>query len=612
MPDEGLPYGRGPDGRPQWVVDAAEVPEAILLARVALGDGRVEEALALLDDRAMGQAQALLDGQPSRPGAMFLLGQMFVQLRRAQEAEACFERIIARQPHALVFYELGRLYRDAGLPSRATQCRRKAVALDPCCTEFRLGLALDLLREGWGDEGIVLLRQVVAEDPLNADARSKLLFYLHLVPGVTRQELFDEHRQWGRIHALPAKARPSPERDRSPDRRLRVGYVSADFRRHSVAYTFESLLEAHDPAEAEVYGYGHVAVPDEVTARVAGKFDHYRGIHGLADEAVADLIERDQIDILVGIASHTEGHRLGVLALKPSPIQVDLGSLGGTGLPQIDYRITDQWLDPPEVQPYYLEELVYVRDGAVCYRPPDFAPPVGPLPARLRGVVTFGSFNNGLKINPSVVTLWSEILRRVPDSRLLLKCAGGGDAEWTDRLREAFSRLRIDPRRIEICGRRSPAEHLRLYGQMDIALDPHPFNGCVSTLEALWMGVPVVTLAGDVFVSRMGATVLSCLGMEALVASHPDGYVAAAVTLAGNLETLERLRRSLRARMAGSPLCDGRRYARQIEAAYRRMWRRWCEGRVKDRRSRIRSQELKTRLSLAFGNQHSAWDYTKD
>jgi predicted O-linked N-acetylglucosamine transferase (SPINDLY family) len=347
-----------------------------------------------------------------------------------------------------------------------------------------------------------------------------------------------------------------------------------------VAYTFESLLDNHDRDQVEVYAYANVAHPDEVTGRLRSKFDAYRDIRGLDDRQAAALVAEDRIDILVAMAGHSDSHRLTIFALKPAPVQVDLGSIGTTGLPQIDYRITDERLDPPETQPFYLEELVYVPDGFVCYRPPDFAPPVDPLPARASGSVTFGSFNNSLKINPQVVALWSEVLRRTPGARLLLKCRGGGDTEWVDRLRRAFAGHHVDPLRIEACGWQSPQEHLRLYGQVDVCLDPFPFNGCVSTLEALWMGVPVVTLAQDVYVSRVGSTILGRLGMDALVTTSPDAYVAAAVNLAGSLDVLDRVRRHLRARMAASPLCDGHRYAQQIEAAYRRMWRRWCAGQI--------------------------------
>jgi protein O-GlcNAc transferase len=572
-----LPYGPGPDGKLHVMTDPASLPEAVVALRLTVEAGVPDVADRLLPS-ALGEALSRLDAEPPQPAPLFLLGLSYAQMGRPAEARTCFERILARCPHPLVFYELGRLHRETGFPSLATACRRKAVELDPRTAEFRLGLSLDLMREGRIEEGLSRLRAVVAEDPLNADAWSKLLFYLHFLPGVSRKDLFEEHRRWGWIHAPVQPVPWHGGRDRNSDRRLRIGYVSADFRRHSVAYTFEPLLDGHDRDQVEVYGYSNVACPDEVTERLRSKFDVYRDIRRLDDAAAADLIEEDQIDILVAMAGHSGDHRLTVFALKPAPVQVDLGSLCTTGLAQIDYRLTDDTLDPPETQPYYLEKRVPIPDGYVCYRPPDFALPVDPLPALSRPGVTFGSFNNSLKVNAAVVSLWAEVLRQTPGSRLLLKCTAGGDPEWIGRLHRGFGGLGIDPARIEVCGWKSPQEHLGLYGRMDVGLDPHPFNGCLSTLEALWMGVPVVTLTSDVVVSRVGATILARLGMEAVVAATPEAYVAAATRLAANLDVLARIRAGLRARMLASPLCDGRRYARQIEAAYRQMWRTWCEG----------------------------------
>ncbi len=563
------------------MTDPSSLPEAVVAVRLTVEAGVLDVAARLLPV-AMDEALALLDAEPSQPAALFLLGLSYAQMGRPGEARASFERILGRCPHPLVFYELGRLHRETGFLSLATPCRRKAVELDPQTLEFRLGLALDLMREGQIEEGLSLLRAVVNEDPLNADAWSKLLFYIHFLPGISRKELFEEHRRWGWIHA---PVRPLPchgDRNRDPDRRLRVGYVSADFRRHSTAYTFEPLLDGHDKEQVEVYGYANVARPDEVTERIESKLDVYRDIRRLDDRAAAALIEQDQIDILVAVAGHQGDHRLTLFALKPAPIQVEWGAQCTTGLPQIDYRLTDDIVDPPETQLYALERLVFIPDGYIGYRPPKFAPPVGALPARSRPGVTFGSFNNSLKLNAGVISLWAEVMRHTPGSRLLLKCAAGGDADWIGHLHRSFGGLGIDPARIEVCGWKSPEEHLRLYGQVDIGLDPYPFNGWLSTLEALWMGVPVVTLALEVAMSRGGATILTRLGMDALVTASPEAYVATATRLAANLDVLARIRSGLRARMLASPLCDSRRYARQVEAAYRQMWRTWCNGRGPD------------------------------
>jgi protein O-GlcNAc transferase len=587
MADDSLPYQKGPDGRLQYVADVAELPEAVVAARLTLEAGLVDVGRKLLTSGAMDKALALLEGRPPRPGPLFLLGLMYAQVGQALEARSCFERILAQHPHPLVFYELGRLHRETGFPSLATECRRKAVALDPQNTEFCLGLALDLIREGQACEGISLLKRAVAQDPLNADLHSKLLFHLHYVPGVGRQELFDEHRRWGRIHAPPDPAPRGHVRDLDPGRRLRIGYVSTDFRRHAAASTFEGLLDGRDPGAVEVHGYGDVAAPDEVTRRLTGKFDHYRDIHGLDDESVADLIEQDHIDLLVGIASHTEGHRLGIFVRKPTPIQVDYHSINTTGLSQMDYRFTDDLLDPPGSEAYCVETLVRVPQGLLCFIPPSDSPPVSSLPAQRHGSLTFGSFNKCAKINPFVLSLWAEVLVAVPGSHLVLKFAGAEDPGLQARLRGQLQERGVAPDRVRMIERRSFREHLGLFSEVDVLLDTFPFNGCMTTLEGLWMGVPTLTLAGEHFVSRMGLSILSNAGLGFFVASSTEGFVQKALALSQGLEALAQIRAALREQVAQGPLCDVRGHARSLEQAYRWMWRRWCDRQIQDQKSKL-------------------------
>jgi len=330
----------------------------------------------------------------------------------------------------------------------------------------------------------------------------------------------------------------------------------------------------------EVYGYGSVASPDEVTEKLKSKCDCYRNVYGTDDKALANLIEQDQIDILVEIGGHVGNNRLAAMAYKPAPIQIDYGGINTSGMEQMDYRLADELYAPPYFQGFSVEELVYLPGGLFCYKPPDFAPPVTTLPAERKGHVTFGSFNGSLKISRHVVSLWAQILKANENSRFLMKVGAGHDQHLSGYYCELFEQLGIERERVEIHNwRPSPVEHLQLYGEVDIALDTHPINGAMTTLEGLWMGVPIISLVGKHnSLARMGLSILSRMGMEFFAASTCDEYVAKATALAQDLPSLAKLRASMRQRMACSTLLDARAFSRDLENAYRKMWRRWCRS----------------------------------
>jgi predicted O-linked N-acetylglucosamine transferase (SPINDLY family) len=297
------------------------------------------------------------------------------------------------------------------------------------------------------------------------------------------------------------------------------------------------------------------------------------------DDQLAAQIREDGIDILVDLAGHTSGHRLGAFARKPAPLQVSwLGYPDTTGLSAIDYRLTDSIVDPPgAADGFSSERLVRLPDGFHCYTPSDAAPDVAPLPAEKNGFVTFGSFNNLSKVNRGVLDAWADVLGRISGSRLVLKSRWLHMPEVCERIRKLLEQRGVARDRIELVAKLpTSAEHLALYGDIDIALDTFPYNGATTTCEALWMGVPVVTLAGDRHAARLGASMLSRVGLEGLVADRPQDYVEAATRLATDLPALARLRADLRGRVAASPLCDGPGFTRQLEAAFRTMWREWC------------------------------------
>lgn len=574
------------DGLAEIKVPRGVLPDFLIRANELANRGCVDEAIELLNGQNVQMVLQRGKDDPRHADVMFMiLAVVYQKAEMPQEAVKWYEKILEHEPNPLALSELAGIYQSVGCRSQAVHCRKRAMDLEPENTYIRSHYAVDLIAMGEAQQGLDLLRGIVEDNPTNPLPHSMLLWRMHYLPDLDKRKLFAEHRRWAEMHASPSLAKTSHDNVPDPDRRLRVGYISADFRRHSVAYNFEAFLSGRSHDSIEVYGYANVSRGDEVTERFKREFDHYRNICGLTDDELVWLIERDKIDILVPLGGHTDGNRLLALARKPAPIQVDYGGINTSGMEQIDYRLTDVLLDPSESQEFYVEELVHLPGGLVCYTPPDFAPPVAPLPAERNGFTTYGSFNGSSKVNPYIVLLWAQVLLADADSRLLMKFAGGDDPALKERCWRLFEQSGISRDRVEICGWKRSVEHLRLYEKVDIALDTYPYNGCLTTLEGLWMGVPTISLIGDNYISRVGLSILSRIGLEFFAASTPDEYLRKAVALARSRDALAKIRVSLRQRMIGSELCDPKRLAREVEAAYRQMWRRWCrprEGRAAD------------------------------
>ena len=557
-----------------------DLPQSLIKANDAIAAGRIEEATRLVNDEAIDAVQELLEKDPSRTDVMFVLAAVLRQTKQTGKAKQWYEKILKEEPHPLVYNELAYISESMGSLSEALQYQRKAVKADPTKAELLANLARILIKTGKTQEGIDLFRKAVEKEPSNTAIHSNLLFYLHFLPSLHPQTLFEEHKRWGQMHAPANIAKKFHNNTPDPDRRLRVGYISPDFGIHPVTYFFEPLLDGHNHQEVELYGYGNVRIPSNVTERLKSKFDHYRNIFGVSDKAVVRLLEQDKIDILVELAGHTADNRLLVLAHKPAPIQVTyLGSPDTTGMQAIDYRLTDELAEPPQPQKFYTEELVFLPEGFLCYRPRDLTTPVTSLPALRKGYVTFGSFNSSCKIHPHIMTLWAEILKTNSDWRLLVKFGESNDQQMRENYFRRFEKLGIARQRVAIYGWRPADEHFQLYGQIDIALDTYPFNGFTTTCETLWMGVPIISLVGECHASRVGLSILSQAGLEFFAASTPNEYVAKARALAGKLQALEKIRASMRERMIRTGLCDPKRFAPQVETAYRKMWHRWCRCR---------------------------------
>jgi len=549
---------------------------------------------------------------PSDPEAWFALGSACVAGGRLSRAAQAFRRVLdLREDDAVAAYNLGRLETMRGRPGEAVQYYRRAIAADPGFYQAFNNLGNLCYRLGWLEQAehylatavrlhpqtamyhhnlgnvrrdllqietaVQCYREALRRDPAHREARSNLLFHLSYYVLCSPRELLDEHRAWDRVHGGPEKARTFEHRNvPAPGRRLRVGYVSANLREHPVAVFLEPVLRHHDPAQVTVYCYAAVAQPDAVTRRLRELVPHWRDVADLDEPALARRIHEDGIDILVDLAGHTADNRLVTFAHRPAPVQVTyLGYCATTGLAAMDYWITDEILHPAETAEEAVETIHRLPRCWLCYQPPHEAPAV--VPRAGEAALTFASFNDLAKLTPRVIRLWSRLLQALPESRLLLKTRQLRSEVFRRHVQTAFAGQGIEPGRLML----QPAsrDYLRAYGEVDIALDPFPRTGGATTADALWMGVPVVTLAGERFIERQGASMLHALGLEELVACDEEDYFHIALRLARDPARRAALRRGLRQRMAASPLCDGCGLARALEAAYRRMWQAWVARR---------------------------------
>jgi len=443
-------------------------------------------------------------------------------------------------------------------------------------------------------------RQALDLQPANAALLSDLILVMNLHPGCDARSLREEQARWNHLHVDPLRPAWRPHgNDPDPSRPLRIGYVSPDFRDHVVGRNVLPLLEQHDRERFQVLCYSAGGQTDAITGRFRALTATWRDAEGMSDEQLAQLVRDDGVDILVDLALHTTGNRLPVFARRPAPVQVSFaGYPASTGVEAIGHRISDHYLEGgakgisdfgfriSDVVPSRSlqsnikhqtsnmpPEQVCLIDSFWCYDPCGVEVAVNALPAQENGRITFGTLSYFCKINEPVLKLWARVLGKVKDSRLvLLGSAGSHRQQAMDILR----REGVEAHRVEFVEPRPRRTYLELYHRLDIVLDPFPYNGHTTSLDALWMGVPVITLAGRQSVSRAGYSQLSNLGLHELVAFSEDAYVEIAAQLAHDLPRLTALRATLRPRLQASPLMDAPRFARNIEAAYRTMWQQWC------------------------------------
>lgn len=548
--------------------DANHLPTLVLMAELAYGGNQFDKALAYL------RRAIAVNGRMF--GLHINIGRIYERLERLDEAVRSYRRAIALAPRAaLAHNNLGNTLSGQGNIDEAIASYRTAIEIDPAFDTAYRNLGGALAAIGQLEDALSCYRRALEIRPDFLKAHSSLLMTLTYGAIGSRDDYVRAHQAWRQ--ALAATQKPAPPAyaaDRRPDRRLRVGLVSPNLHTHPVAYFIESPWREFDRDEIELFAYADIQAPDAVTARLQKSAVTWRDIVGLADGDVARQIRSDRIDILVDLAGHTARNRLALFATKPAPIQAGyLGYSATTGLPEIDYLITDEIAHPANSPDWTAETLWRLPRCMLCYDPPADARLV-PRPAD--GPIVFGSFNALAKLGAATIALWSGVLRAVPDSQLLLKSHGLGATSQQQRLRALFAAHGIAAERIHFMARTaSLTQHLEAYGRIDIALDPTPYSGTTTTADALWMGVPVLTLAGTRMVERMSATMLTSLGLDDWIAGSEQDYVAKAAKFAADRESLAALRQGQRQKMADSPLCDSVGMARALEQAFRIMWQRY-------------------------------------
>jgi predicted O-linked N-acetylglucosamine transferase (SPINDLY family) len=539
------------------------------LGTVLAGRGELQEAIASLR-RSIELNDRLALAHNS-------LGAVLLDSGDATQAVVSFENAARLAPtFAPIHNNLGNALKRAGELDQAILAYEQALQHDP-----RLADAHNNLGEGLKDRGeltaaIKHYRLALEASPGHVAAHSNLLLCMHYASDAEANSLAEEHRNWNTQHARPIQRFDHPTPAHADDgRRLRIGYVSPDMRSHAVARFLLPLLSNHDHRRFEIFGYASVRFPDAMTQRLRDQTDTWRNIIGLTDEQAANLIRQDQIDILVDLAGHTADNRLLIFARKPAPIQVTyLGYPNTTGLEAMDYRLADVHADPPGTDALHCEKLIRLNPCAWCFEPPIDVP----LPVRESPPITFGCFNTFAKVTDPMLAQWAQILHAVPHSRLLLKSAGLASQKLRTELKTRFTNLGIDPDRVALHSAvPGYLAHMQMYGQIDIALDTFPYHGTTTTCEALWMAVPVITLAGQTHVSRVGVSLLTNVGLPELIAQTPEQYIAIAANLANDRSRLNQLHAELRQMMEKSPLRDAAAFARQVEASYLSMWNRRFE-----------------------------------
>ncbi|MRR53855.1 MAG: tetratricopeptide repeat protein [Deltaproteobacteria bacterium] len=528
---------------------------------------------------AVDNFQRALELSPDSPAMYNNLGNTLRDLGKRDAALEVFRTALQRDPENVeAMVNLGNGLKEAGRLEEAISTYERALLLRPELPEAHYNLGTAFQDQCRMAEAVACFRKTLELKPDHTVAHSNLLMNLQYDLALSPEELLRESCAWESRQLAGIAQLPPPDTPRDPERKLRVGYVSGDLRRHPVGYFIDGVLACHDRDLFEIFCYANQSFGDDLSDRLRHNSDHWQEIFGWSDTAVTEQIRKDTIDILIDLSGHTARNRLQVFGRKPAPVQATwAGYVGTTGLSAMDYLISDPRETPEGTDHWYREAVLRLPDCYVCYAPPEYAPSVAPLPARKNGFITFGCFNNLAKINRPVIDLWIRILQEIPSARLVLATKALGDPAVSARFRKIFADGGVAGR-VDFSGPVPHPELLARYGEIDLALDPFPYSGGLTTLEGLWMGVPALTLGGDRFASRHSLSHLTAAGLPEFIVTDKSAYLAKAVSLAHDLAHLENIRLGLRERMQSSPLCDAVRFTRNLEEAFRTMWRRWCEG----------------------------------
>ena len=526
----------------------------------------------------------MLRGVAKLPGASQLhynLGKVYSDLQRYPEAIAAYRRALQINPKNIEAQcNVGGMLEQSGEYSQAIAAYRKAIGINPSHPEAHNNLGLILRQLGKFEEAMESFKRAIQAQPAGLSFMQNLISTMNYMPHMECGEIFNAHQKFGQqleLASKPFAARPIGISETEHARRLRIGYVSPDFKQHAVAHFIEPVLANHQKDGFEIFCYSNNPIVDATTRHLQSLVPHWRDITGMTDQEAAQKIRDDGIDILVDLAGYTNLNRLMIFTLKPAPVQATwIGYPNTTGLSRMDYRITDTLSDPiGQTDSLHTEKLARLPDCFSCFAPPKESPEVGALPARNNGEIMFGSFNNLTKINDHVIATWARILVRMPGSRLTLKYKSLKTDSMQELVYAEFAKHGVTRDRLVFLSQTdSKMEHMSQYNCIDIGLDPFPYNGTTTTCDALWMGVPVITLAGRSHVGRVGVSQLTNIGLPELIGHNEDDYVDIAVALANDLPRLAALRSGLRERLRASPLMDAPRFTRNLEAAYREMFKR--------------------------------------
>lgn len=549
-----------------------DFPQAENNLGVCLRDsGRPEEAIVVY--------KKVLEKQPEAAEIWNNLSTTYRDLARIDDAKEAARKAIELNPDfGGAHFSLSAAYHSANELDLSIEHARRAVELEPENPGGLSSLGYKLIERGDVEEGLEYVRQSLAIFP-DPHVYSNALLAVNYLENYTPQQVCELHREWGQLQMqMIGESDFAFAGTRDQDRKLKIGYVSPDLRMHSVMTFAESFLAHHDKSEFEITCYSTAMRPDPKTLQARVYADRWREAVGWSDEELIRRIREDGIDILVELAGHTAGNSLSALARRGAPIQISgIGYPCTTGLPTMDYRITDAYCDPPETAvELNSEKLLYLDPSFWCYHALEEAPPVAELPADRNGHVTFATVNNFAKVMPQVQALWARLLAAIPGSRFIMQSAGTGSEHARVGIIRRFEEAGVSADRLDLRGHTSMYEFLKLFDEVDVVLDPFPFNGGTTTCHHMWMGAPIITLAGGLHAGRMGVSLLSNVGLQELVAHSHEDYIRIAVELAGDLPRLREIRRTLRDRMESSALRDEAGYTRRLESAYRRVWREFC------------------------------------